>query len=370
MSTLTSSRWLAVAALTLIPALAQAADGVRGKLLYSAPRPLACDTPGACHGVSPVSNVFFIQRAANNWTVIQAAIAANRGGMGALAGRFTEAELRDIAAFIGNTTYSQTAPAMAFGNQMVGAASATQTVTLGNPGNVALTYSLALAGLNPGDFTRSGTCVPTGGSLAVNASCTVIFSFNPAVMGARAATLSITHSGTGSPATLALSGTGVAAVVPPAVTLNPTSPVFPTTSVGTLSAPQTVQIANSGAGTLNVSALTFTGPFERGGGSCADPPFALAPGVNCTVTVVFRPTAAGNATGQLSIVSNAPTSPNQVALSAQAAGSGAGGGAVPNVGYGGCSAGNPEQLFDPLLLALLVTSLLVLGHRRVRRRAS
>jgi hypothetical protein len=38
-----------------------------------------------------------------------------------------------------------------------------------------------------------------------------------------------------------------------------------------------------------------------------------------------------------------------------------------NSGYGGCSAGDPTTLIDPLLLTMLAISLLALALRRVRR---
>jgi hypothetical protein len=98
---------------------------------------------------------------------------------------------------------------LVFGNQTVPTASASQTVTLSNTGTGALTISsLAIAGSNSGDFSKTTTC---GSSVAAGGNCTVTVIFAPAVQGSRSAGLTITDNAAGSPHTVALSGTGVAA---------------------------------------------------------------------------------------------------------------------------------------------------------------
>lgn len=75
------------------PAGSDAPDPVAGKALYR-------QTCAECHGV-PNANVRRIGNAANTPTAIKGAIANNAGGlMGALQGRFTDAQLADIAAYI------------------------------------------------------------------------------------------------------------------------------------------------------------------------------------------------------------------------------------------------------------------------------
>lgn len=53
-------------------------------------------------------------------------------------------------------------------------------------------------------------------------------------------------------------------------------------------------------GSVTLSSISFTGPFSRTGGTCALGP-ATAP---CTINVIFTPTAAGAATGQLLVFWN------------------------------------------------------------------
>jgi hypothetical protein len=100
----------------------------------------------------------------------------------------------------------------AFGNVNVGSSSATQIVTLTNSTASAITISsVTTTGTNLLDFpttvtTCSGTVAANGGT------CTVIKKFSPSIAGVESATLNIAFTGaTGSPLTVALSGTGISA---------------------------------------------------------------------------------------------------------------------------------------------------------------
>jgi hypothetical protein len=115
---------------------------------------------------------------------------------------------------------SVTGGSLAFGNVVVGTTSAAQTLTLHNNGGGALT-GINVAVTAP--FSRpagaaGGTC---GATLAGGGTCTISVVFSPTVVGAATGSATITAgvSVTGSP--VALSGTGVAAVV--SASLTPTS---------------------------------------------------------------------------------------------------------------------------------------------------
>ncbi|WP_431476566.1 c-type cytochrome [Massilia eburnea] len=106
---------------------AQAADALNGKSLYLNGPTSGGTTCAACHSASPANNVSNILAAANNPSVISAAFAANKGGMGALYnGKFSSAEIADLAAFIGNPNVTaapaaSVAPAsLSFGGATVG----------------------------------------------------------------------------------------------------------------------------------------------------------------------------------------------------------------------------------------------------------
>lgn len=72
------------------------------------------------------------------------------------------------------------------------ATSAAQTITFSNAGAAPMTLTnIYLAGLNPGDFARSGGTCPASfpATLAAGTSCTVQVTFSPAVLGTRQARL-------------------------------------------------------------------------------------------------------------------------------------------------------------------------------------
>ena len=116
-------------------------------------------------------------------------------------------------------------------------------------------------------------------------------------------------------------------------------------------------MASPTSGQLSTS-LDVTGPYAAQSQTCGPPPFLLPPGTECKLAVAFAPTAAGAATGQLSIgvEGGAPT---DVALSAN-------GTPEPDVSGGGCTLARGETLTDPTLWLLLLAAALVLAVRRRR----
>ena len=100
---------------------------------------------------------------------------------------------------------------LSFGNQQVNTTRAAQPVTLTNSGNAALTInSIGLSGTNSGDFApQSNDCPSSSSTLAAGASCTIRVTFSPTATGSRSASLTFTDNASGSPQSVALSGTGV-----------------------------------------------------------------------------------------------------------------------------------------------------------------
>jgi len=80
--------------------------------------------------------------------------------------------------------------------------------------------------------------------------------------------------------------------------------------VGSSSMSQTVTFSNSGTTPLIVSGVTSTGDFSQTN-NCA----TVAPGSNCSISVVFKPSATGNRSGLLQISDNDFTKMQTVALS-------------------------------------------------------
>ena len=98
---------------------------------------------------------------------------------------------------------------------------------------------------------------------------------------------------------------------PSALTASPSSESFGNENVGSTSSSQSVTVTNPGTTAVSMSSIGVTGPFGESN-NCGT---SLAAGASCTVGVTFAPTAAGSATGTLSVNSSAPSSPLTVALS-------------------------------------------------------
>ena len=199
-------------------------------------------------------------------------------------------------------TFSPTS--LSFGNQMVGVSSSPQVITLTNTGTSSLSLSaIKLTGLRT-DYSQTNTC---GGSLGVNASCTISVTFTPTKIGTRASGVSVSDNAPGSPQSVPLTGTGVA----PDVTLSPLSLIFTGVLVGKSSATQTITVNNTGNASLTVSKVDADGDFSQTN-NCTEA--AIAAGSSCTITVAFSPTATWSRNGTIVITDNAYSAPQQVAF--------------------------------------------------------
>jgi hypothetical protein len=97
---------------------------------------------------------------------------------------------------------------LSFGNVTTGTSSATQNVTITNTGNSNVAISqINLSGMGYG---MTGGSAPV--TLTPSQSITVAVQFSPTTAGAASGSITIVSNATGSPATIALSGTGVALV--------------------------------------------------------------------------------------------------------------------------------------------------------------
>ena len=193
-----------------------------------------------------------------------------------------------------------------FGNQNVGTTSTAQNSTLTNVGTSPLTITkIGITGVNAKQFAETNNC---GSSLPAGSSCTIASTFSPKIGGSLAATLFVMYQGTASPQTVVLTGTGI---TPPTVTLLPSSLQFPTQLVGTQSPSQIVWLTNTGDQPVAISNIAVSGAFTQ----TNDCPSSLMIGLACYINVVFAPTAAGTATGTLSVTDNALQSPQEVTLS-------------------------------------------------------
>ena len=100
----------------------------------------------------------------------------------------------------------------------------------------------------------------------------------------------------------------------PAVTLSPTSLSMGGIAVGSTTAPKTARLTNTGNAALNFTSVAISGDFALVPGkyTCAG---TLSAGQSCFIKVTFTPTQKGLRTGDVTLNSNAPGSPQQLPLS-------------------------------------------------------
>jgi len=209
-------------------------------------------------------------------------------------------------------TVSLSPTTLTFASTTEGSTTAAQIVTVKNTGTGAVTLSSeTITGTNATSFLKSATTC--GSTLATGASCTVSVEFKPAATGTLKANLSVADNATGTPQTVALTGTGVAATTP-TITLTPASIAFPNTAVGTTSDAQVVTLKNTGSITVTVSSIALSGTDPSSFleiGNCGT---SLSAGASCAIYIAFKPASAVALTGTLSATDNASGSPQKVTL--------------------------------------------------------
>jgi hypothetical protein len=197
---------------------------------------------------------------------------------------------------------------MTLASTNVGQSSPAQAITLTDtsvfPVNIT---SIAVTGAAASEFTYINGC----GTQVTNASpCTISVIFKPTAIGLQTATLTITSDAAAPFAPIALSGTGTA----PQVTLSVTNLTFNKQPLNSASASQAIQLTNNGSGPLNISAVTITGLAAGDFSQTNTCGTQVAVNGTCSIAVVFSPTAQYSRSATLSIVDDAPNSPQTVSL--------------------------------------------------------
>lgn len=99
-------------------------------------------------------------------------------------------------------------------------------------------------------------------------------------------------------------------VIAPQVSLTPASVHFGNQAIGKPSAPNDVTMKNTGDATLTITSISTAAPFSVTD-DCGN---TLAAGESCTVSATFSPVSEGAVSGSIPIVSDAPTTPDSIAL--------------------------------------------------------
>jgi hypothetical protein len=229
-----------------------------------------------------------------------------------------------------------------FGDQAIGTHGLARAVKVMSNGAVDLQVtSVGLAGAHAGDFAiATNSC--SGATIGPEQACSVDVLFTPTASGARSATLQVIDNATGSPHSVALSGTGTP---PPARTVNPTAISFPGQAVESRSQPQRLTLTNNGVDPFTVARVETAG--AAGGDFVLDQGCQnrlLVPGASCAVAVAFQPAAAGERNASIVVTDDAPGTP--VAIP------------VTGVGLGA------DVVFDPPTLDLETQQVGTFGRRR------
>jgi len=193
--------------------------------------------------------------------------------------------------------------ALSFGNQTLNA-SATQSVTLTNTGNSAVSISqVNVAGTG---FSLNGSAPVVTLSAGQAASFSV--TFTPTVAGNATGSASVVSTAANSPLSISLAGGGVQ----PQISVVPGSVSFGTVTVGQTNS-QTITLSNPG--TANLTVTQSAGPGTGFGLTGLALPLTLAAGKSTAFTVSFTPTSGTNSSSSLTLISNAPNSPTTIPLS-------------------------------------------------------
>src|ERR1700674_60049 len=197
--------------------------------------------------------------------------------------------------------------ALSFGVQPIAATSAPAPTALLNIGGAYMPISsIAVTGANFGDFGESP--LSCANPLPPAGACLLSVTFKPIAAGPRKSSVSISDSAVGSPQTVILTGVGTAA------SLSPTTLPFAPQAVSTSSTAQPTTLTNKGGITMNLWQIAILGANAGDFSQTHTCGSTLGPGVPCTISVTFRPTATGARSATLLISDDGGGSPQTVTL--------------------------------------------------------
>jgi hypothetical protein len=232
---------------------------------------------------------------------------------------------------------SLNSPSENFGSITLGTQQS-QTVTLSNGGGASVTVTQA--SVSGAGFQLSGITTPFTLSPSQSASFNVTFS--PSATGAVSGGLTIVSDAADPTLTMALSGTGTA---PGTLGSNPTSLSFGNATIGSnQSLSETV--TNTGGSSVTISQVGISGSGFSLSGITA--PMTLSAGQSAPFTVAFAPTSSGDATGNVTITSNASNPTLTIPLSGTGLTPGALGSSPTNLSFGSVTVGNNQTLSETL----------------------
>ncbi|HEU5001302.1 MAG TPA: choice-of-anchor D domain-containing protein [Actinomycetota bacterium] len=254
---------------------------------------------------------------AHNSCTVSVAFSPTTGPLGARNATLTFADDAGTQSQVVNLSGSATSGAgfnqssISFGNQAVSSTSAPVTLTFSNNAGASFSVtSTSVTGPNPDDFPIVDGC--SGATLATGQTCTIQVSFTPGSLGPRSAILTVTDGALGSPQTVPLSGTGVAATLSFTQTLLP----FGNQQVGVTSTSRAAVLTNVSNSPVAVTSTSITGAaagdFAVTSDSCSGT--TVAPGGTCAIGVVFHPSSQGIRAASLQVHDTGIDSPQSITL--------------------------------------------------------
>lgn len=208
-----------------------------------------------------------------------------------------------------------TPSAINLGEVEVGVASQPASLTVTNTGTGLLQLAnLTFGGSDQGFAVTEGSCSPLPKQLGSQESCAMTVNVTPLAQGPLSGVVNVTTNDAAGARSVPLQATGIQA----AIALSPASLAFGDVLTGTVSAPQTINVSNTGTGKLQVATVTRTGTNSTEFASTNTCGSAVLPGGSCSITVTANPASKGTKSAGIEIVSNAPTSPTVALLSANA----------------------------------------------------
>ncbi|HKV46732.1 MAG TPA: choice-of-anchor D domain-containing protein [Candidatus Acidoferrales bacterium] len=201
------------------------------------------------------------------------------------------------------------APAtVSFGSVSIGSNS-TQSVSLTNPSHAAVVIS-NLSSSNAA-FVPSGLTFPL--NLAPGQSAAFHVGFQPTTTGDFSGTIAVASNASNSATMIGVSGSGTQKQQSGVIAASTATLSLGSVVVGSAGT-QTFSVTNTGGMTATLSSVNSSSPAFAAAGP--NFPMDVAPGQTVPFTVTFTPAAAGNASGVITVGSNASNTPTTVAVSA------------------------------------------------------
>jgi hypothetical protein len=196
--------------------------------------------------------------------------------------------------------------ALSFGSVTLGTNSS-KAVSVTNGSRTAVVLSSISS--TAASFIPSGLSLPT--RIAAGQSVSFKVNFAPRATGNFTGTIAVTDSASGSPATVAVTGTAAQQQQPGIIAANSANLSLGSVTIGS-TATQSFSVTNTGGMTAILSAVSSSSAAFTAGGPTF--PMDITPGQTVPFTVTFAPTAAGTASGVITVASNASNAPTTIAV--------------------------------------------------------